>query len=133
MRDQLKSVHPPDEEARRGELHQGCQGEQRQIFLGWPCPWTQLQISLLVHHVSLVIIQNTEVELNFKAFALFILCDVNMLLERLHGAARYAGLLLAPAEGFGLRTSPSDDSFFCPSGKTKSFYVYFGPNFGNFW
>ena len=42
----------------------------------------------------------------------------------LEGAAHYAGLLLAPAEGFGrglfLR-------------KKRSFYVCFGPNFGNFW
>ena len=39
----------------------------------------------------------------------------------LEGAARYAGLLLAPAEGFGLRPRPSADSFFCPSGKKNLF------------
>ena len=55
------------------------------------------------------------------------------LLNKLEGAARYAGLLLAPAEGFGLQPRPSADSFFCPSGKKKSFYVCFGPNFGYFW
>ena len=35
----------------------------------------------------------------------------------LEGAARYAGLLLAPAEGCGLRPIP----FFCPSGKKNLF------------
>ena len=45
-----------------------------------------------------------------------------MLLE---GAARYAGLLLAPAEGFG-------QAFFCPSGQKKRFLYYFGPHFCDF-
>ena len=40
------------------------------------------------------------------------------LLFTLEGAARYAGLFLPPAEGFGLR---------------PSFLYYFDPNFGNFW
>ena len=41
--------------------------------------------------------------------------------DGLEGAARYAGLLLAPAEGFGLRPRPSANSFFCPSGKKNLF------------
>ena len=48
-----------------------------------------------------------------------------ILLKILEGAARYAGLLLAPAEGFGLRTRPFFAIRYC--------YVCFGPNFGNFW
>ena len=44
----------------------------------------------------------------------------------LEGAACYAGLLLAPAEGFGR-------GLFLPFGQKKVFYVCFGPNFGNFW
>ena len=43
---------------------------------------------------------------------------------QLEGATRYAGLLLAPGEGFCLRPRPS---------AKRSFYVCFGPNFGNFW
>ena len=46
----------------------------------------------------------------------------------LEGAARCAGLLLAPAEGFGLRPRP-----ILPFGQKKNFYVCFGPNFGNLW
>ena len=33
-------------------------------------------------------------------------CHLKLLLKPLEGAARYAGLLLAPAEGFGLRPIP---------------------------
>ena len=32
------------------------------------------------------------------------------------------GLLLAPADGFGLRPRPSANAFFCPSGKKRSFH-----------
>ena len=39
--------------------------------------------------------------------------------------ARYAGLLLAPAEDFGR-------GFFCPLGK-KKLMMLFWPIFGNFW
>ena len=46
---------------------------------------------------------------------------------RRYGPLRYAGLLLAPAEGFGLRPS-----LFCPSGKKRAFMLFL-PNFGNFW
>ena len=46
----------------------------------------------------------------------------------LEGAAHYAGLLLAPAEGFGLRPR-----LFLPFGQKKSFLYYFGQNVGNFW
>ena len=45
-----------------------------------------------------------------------------MLLE---DTARYAGLILAPAEGIGRR-------FFCPLGK-KDIIMLFWPIFGNFW
>ena len=41
-----------------------------------------------------------------------------LLLTRLEGAARYAGLLLAPAEGFGQKIA---------------FYTFCVPNFGRFW
>ena len=37
-------------------------------------------------------------------------------LLKLEDTARYAGLLLAPAEGFGR-------GFFCPSGKKKAYYA----------
>ena len=43
----------------------------------------------------------------------------------LEDTARYAGLLLAPAEGFGR-------GFFCPSGKKRAFLLFW-PIFGNFW
>ena len=46
----------------------------------------------------------------------------------LEGAARYAGLLLAPAEGFGLQPR----TFFALWAKKGSFYVCFGPNLGIF-
>ena len=49
--------------------------------------------------------------------------------EILEGAARYAGLLLAPAEGFGLQPMP----FFALRATKRSVYVCFGPNFGHFW
>ena len=52
-----------------------------------------------------------------------------LLLKWLEGAASYAGLLLAPAEGFNLRPRP----FFALQAKKKKIYVCFGPNFGNFW
>ena len=45
---------------------------------------------------------------------------VNML-RKLEGTARYAGLLLAPAEGFGLRPR-----LFLPFGQKKSFLCSFG-------
>ena len=50
------------------------------------------------------------------------------LLSKLEDTARYAGLLLAPAQGFG-----RGRGFFCPSGKKKSFFMMFWPIFGNFW
>ena len=50
-------------------------------------------------------------------------------LQTLEGTARYAGFLLAPAEGFGFRPKP----FFGPLGKKRAFNIYFGPHFGNFW
>ena len=59
----------------------------------------------------------------------FCYLKVSPILKLLEGAAHYAGLLLAPAEGFGLWPMP----FFCPTGNKKSFHVCFGPNFGNFW
>ena len=46
----------------------------------------------------------------------------------LEGAARYAGLLLAPAEGFGLQPRP----FFALRAK-KGFLCLFWPNFSHFW
>ena len=46
----------------------------------------------------------------------------------LEGAARYAGLLLAPAEGFGLWPRP----FFALRAKKDLFYVCFGPSLGIF-
>ena len=50
-----------------------------------------------------------------------------LLYSTLEGAARYAGLLLAPAEGFGR-------GHFLPFGqKIKFFFGLFWPNFGNFW
>ena len=39
-------------------------------------------------------------------------------LRVLKGSARYTGLLIAPAEGFGR-------GFFCPSGKKLAFYAVF--------
>ena len=39
-----------------------------------------------------------------------------MLLQKLEDTARYAGLLLAPAEGFGR-------AFFWPSGKKRAYYA----------
>ena len=42
----------------------------------------------------------------------------------LEDTARYAGLLLAPAEGFG-----GGPGFFCPSGKKKPYYAVLA----NFW
>ena len=47
---------------------------------------------------------------------------------KLEDTARYAGLLIAPAEGFGLWPR-----LICPSGKKKSFFLLFWPIFGNFW
>ena len=47
---------------------------------------------------------------------------INGLIDSLEGTARYAGLLLAPAEGFGLRPR-----LFLPFGKTKSLLCYLGP------
>ena len=47
------------------------------------------------------------------------------------GTARYAGLLLAPAKGFGLWPRP----FFALWAKKRGFYFffyYFFPNFGHF-
>ena len=43
----------------------------------------------------------------------------------LDGAACYAGLLLAPADSFGLRPRP----VFCPSGKKEGFLILFWPKF----
>ena len=40
----------------------------------------------------------------------------------LEDTANYAGLLLAPAEGFGIRPR-----LFCPSGKKESLLYSFGP------
>ena len=45
-------------------------------------------------------------------------------LAPLEGAARYKGLLLAPAEGFG-----QGQGFFLPFGPKDSFFYYFG----HFW
>ena len=45
-------------------------------------------------------------------------------LTKLEDTARYAGLLLTPAEGFGR-------GFFCPLGKKRAFYAW--PIFDNFW
>ena len=45
----------------------------------------------------------------------------------LKGGARYAGLLLAPAEGFG------QGLFVRPSAKKSAFNISFVPNFGHFW
>ena len=48
---------------------------------------------------------------------------MNLVNRSLEGTARYAGLLLAPAEGFGR-------DFFCPSGKERAFHAvcsYFRP------
>ena len=44
----------------------------------------------------------------------------------LEGAARYAGLLLAPAEGFGR-------GLLLPFGQKKIFLCLFWPKIGNFW
>ena len=44
-----------------------------------------------------------------------------VLLRELEGAARYAGFLLAPGEGFGLRPS----HFVCPSGKKRFFFLIY--------
>ena len=46
----------------------------------------------------------------------------------LEDTARYAGLLLAPADGFGLRPR-----LFLPFGQKKTFFMLFWPIFGNFW
>ena len=51
------------------------------------------------------------------------------LLLKLEDTARYAGLLLAPAEGFGLPPR----IFFCSLGKRKEFIMLFWPILGNFW
>ena len=45
--------------------------------------------------------------------------------KKLEGRARYAGLILAPAEGFG-------QGFFGPSGK-KELFTLFVPILGHFW
>ena len=45
---------------------------------------------------------------------------------KLEDTARYAGLLLAPAEGFGR-------GFFLPFGQKKIFLCCFCPFFGDFW
>ena len=47
----------------------------------------------------------------------------------LEDTARYAGVLLAPAEGFGLRTS----LFFAFFRAKKEVIMLFWPFFGNFW
>ena len=47
--------------------------------------------------------------------------------EILEGVARYAGLLLAPAEGFGR------GRFLQFGQKKRAFYICFGPDFGHFW
>ena len=49
----------------------------------------------------------------------------NVPLLTLEDTARYAGLLLASAEGFGR-------GFFCPSGKKRAFYAVLA-NFRLFW
>ena len=49
-----------------------------------------------------------------------------VLLQILEGAARYAGLLLAPAEGFGLGPRP----FFLPFGQKNKFLCLFLVIFG---
>ena len=48
---------------------------------------------------------------------------------KLKGAARYAGLFLAPAEGFGLRPRPF---FVALWAKKVLLYIYVGP-FSHFW
>ena len=48
------------------------------------------------------------------------------LLTQLQDTARYAGLLLGPAEDFG-------QGFFCPSGKKKGLIMLFWTIFCNFW
>ena len=48
--------------------------------------------------------------------------DMFAILLLLEGTARYAGLLLAPAEGFGLRPR-----LFWPFGQKKSLLCCFGP------
>ena len=45
----------------------------------------------------------------------------------LEDTARYAGLLLAPAEGFGLRPR-----FFLPFGKKRAYYAVWA-HLGHFW
>ena len=46
--------------------------------------------------------------------------------HKLEDTARYAGLILDPAEGFG-------PCFFCPSGKKRELIMLFWPIFGNSW
>ena len=46
----------------------------------------------------------------------------------LEDTARYAGLLLAPAEGFGLWPT-----LFLPFGQKKELFMLFWPIFSNFW
>ena len=46
--------------------------------------------------------------------------------EKLEDTARYTGLLLAPAEGFG-------HGLFCPSGKKTHPIILFWSNLGHFW
>jgi hypothetical protein len=51
-----------------------------------------------------------------------------VVLQTLEGTARYAGLLLAPAESFGLRPR-----IFLPFGQKKELIIQFWPIFGIFW
>ena len=53
--------------------------------------------------------------------------QLSLLKRELEDTARYAGLLLAPAEGFGLWPR-----LFCPSGKKRAYYAALA-HFGNFW
>ena len=63
---------------------------------------------------------------SFLKFEIKRLCDIHLLvLTRLEDTARYAGLLLAPAEGFGRGIFP-------PLGK-KKLIMLFWPILGHFW
>ena len=69
-----------------------------------------------------------NIEIGGEALTTPIQLMVLLYLKPTEGSVRYAGLLLAPAEGFG-----QGRGLLCPLGKKKSFYICFVQNVGHFW
>ena len=79
-----------------------------------------------IHNIGeLVVMHIKEVSLCWSMLLLFLSSSSSSSLSSLEGAARYAGLLLTPAEGFGLRPR----LFF---GQKNVFLCLFWPPFWSF-